>query len=241
MSNYSNTINPERRIFCVMLHPPKILRITPNCCYNGTNANHTHRGRTMVAHPHHVWTEEDYLDFERSVEPKHEFYQGQVYAMAGASEQHTLIATNIAASLNVQLKGRDCRVYQSDLRVKVGDAGLYAYPDVTVVCGERQFIDEKNDTITNPTVLIEVLSPSTENYDRGTKFRRYRALQTFQEYVLVDQDVAHIEHYQRQPDGGWVLRDVIGLDSVVELPSIGCTLALTDVYDKSLPKKDDER
>lgn len=195
----------------------------------------------MVAHPHHVWTEEDYLDFERSVETKHEFDRGEVYAMAGASEQHTLIATNIAASLNFQLKGRDCRVYQSDLRVKVADSGLYAYPDVTVVCGERQFTDEKRDTITNPTVLIEVLSPSTENYDRGTKFRRYRALETFQEYVLVEQDVPHVEHYQRQADGGWMLKDVIGLDSVIELSSISCTLALTDVYDKTLPKNDEQK
>lgn len=191
----------------------------------------------MVAHPHHVWTEAEYLDFERSTETKHEFFQGQVYAMAGASEQHVLIATNIATSLNYQLKGRPCRVYQTDLRVKVGDSGLYAYPDVVVVCGERQFTDDKQDTIINPIVLIEVLSPSTENYDRGAKFRRYRTLESFQDYALVEQDNPHIEHYQRQDDGkSWVLKDVTGLDSVVELTSIGCTLPLTDVYDKVLPK-----
>lgn len=186
----------------------------------------------MVAQPHHIWTEQEYLRFERTSEAKHEYFRGQVYAMAGASNAHVLIATNISTSLNIQLRNRDCFVYQSDMRVKVSKSGLYTYPDVAVVWGNPHFADDENDLLVNPTVLIEVLSPSTENYDRGGKFELYRALDSFKEYLLVAQDRARVEHYTRQDDGRWLLDDVQSMDAILNLTSIGCTLALADVYAK---------
>lgn len=186
----------------------------------------------MVVQPHHIWTEEAYLRFERNSPEKHEYYQGQVYAMAGATRNHIRIVGNVFASLHRQLLARPCEIYMTDMRVKVNDSGLYTYPDIAIVCGQAQFVDHTQDTLMNPTVLIEVLSPSTENYDRGSKFELYQALDSFKEYLLVAQDRARIEHYTRQSDGKWLLHDVKAMDAVLELTSIGCTLALADVYAK---------
>ncbi|MAS36854.1 MAG: hypothetical protein CL610_22810 [Anaerolineaceae bacterium] len=178
-------------------------------------------------------TEVEYLAFERASEIKHEFLDGQVYAMTGASRAHNLISLYTAANLINQLKGRPCEVYPSDMRLKVQASGLYTYPDVTVVCGEPQFADGEFDTLLNPTLLIEVLSPSTESYDRGKKFQQYRQLESLQEYILIAQDSPRIEHFLRQPDSDtWVLQDAAGLDTSLQLASIGCTLALADVYEK---------
>jgi Uma2 family endonuclease len=178
-------------------------------------------------------TPAEYLAIERAAETKSEYFAGEMFAMAGASPPHVLITSNVTAELNAQLKGRPCRVYSSDLRVRVSETDLYTYPDVVVVCGEQRFDDEKGDTLLNPTLIVEVLSETTEAYDRGDKFGHYRRLLSLQEYVLIAQDRQWAERYTRQEEGtGWVLTEVSGPAGVMALPSIGCELALADVYDK---------
>ena len=152
--------------------------------------------------------------------------------MAGASPQHTLIAANIIISLGSQLKGRPCRVHTGDLRVKVSPTGFYTYPDIVIVCGQPKYEDRQKDTLLNPTVVVEVLSKSTELYDRGVKFAHYRTLESLTDYLLVSQDTASVEHRTRQPDDRWLLSIYQGLDSVVPIPSIGCDLPLAEVYEK---------
>ena len=174
----------------------------------------------------------DYLDSERASKTKHEYFAGQIYAMAGASERHNTLAGNTFASLHSQLRRRSCNIYPSDMRVKVNPMGLYTYPDISVVCGAPQFEDGKRDTLLNPTVIVEVLSPSTENYDRGQKFQRYRALSSLAEYVLIAQDAMHVEHYARQPDGRWLLTEDDGPEGAIHLAAIACDLVLADVYEK---------
>ncbi|MCB9456599.1 MAG: Uma2 family endonuclease [Anaerolineaceae bacterium] len=186
----------------------------------------------MSALPEIPWTGKDYLAFERESDEKHEFVDGVVYAMTGASERHNLVTGSAYASLYSQLRKRPCRVYPSDMRVKVAQTGIYTYPDISIVCEPPRFEDDRQDTLLNPVVLIEVLSPSTENYDRGKKFQHYRTLESLQEYLLIAQDSPHIEHYRRQADNQWLLTDVAQADAVIELPSIACTLALADVYEK---------
>ena len=184
-----------------------------------------------MALPKQKMTPQGYLDAERLAETKHEYFNGDVYAMAGASRSHTLISGNVYASLHAQLRQKTCSVYQSDMRVRVKPSGLYTYPDVVVTCGAEIFDDAHNDTLINPVVVIEVLSPSTESYDRGQKFRFYRGLPSLMDYVLVNQDSARIEVYTRHPDG-WLLTDAAGLESEVRLESIDCVLRLSDVYEK---------
>lgn len=178
------------------------------------------------------WTLEEYFEFERTSETKHEYFQGEIYAMSGGSLRHALIATNTSTALNIQLRKTTCRVFQSDLRTQVASAGYYTYPDVLVVCGDPQFYEGRTDTVTNPVLIVEVLSPSTESYDRGKKFQHYRTLDSLQEYLVISQDSAHIERFTRQPDGDWLLHAADGLDDTLELLSVGCTLALSDIYDK---------
>jgi Uma2 family endonuclease len=187
----------------------------------------------MSAQPKHKWTVEEYLAFERDSEIRHEFLDGEIFAMTGASENHILITANTLATLHTQLRKRPCKVYATDMRVQVSKTGLYTYPDVVVACETPQFTDETPPSLINPTVVIEVLSPTTENYDRGKKFQHYRKLASLQEYVLVAQDSPNIEHYVRQSDGKWTLfSDASELDETINLPSIGCILALADVYEK---------
>ena len=130
------------------------------------------------------------------------------------------------------MKGRPCEVYPSDMRVRVSPTGLYTYPDVTVVCEEAQFDDENADTLLNPTVIVEVLSPSTAGYDRGGKFEQYRKLESVQEYVVIAQDRVHVEQHARQAEGQWLLSETDSVDDVITLPSIGCRLAVADLYEK---------
>ena len=169
---------------------------------------------------------------ERQAQCKSEYYAGEIFAMAGASRWHNLIVTNVLRQLSLQLKGRPCTTYPSDMRVKVDPTGLCTYPDVTVVCGEARFEDNRQDTLLNPTLIVEVLSESTEAYDRGGKFAHYRKLASLTEYVLITQTKPHIEHYVRQPDNRWLLSEADSLSDAVHLPSIDCHLALVEVYDK---------
>ncbi|MAS32790.1 MAG: hypothetical protein CL610_02210 [Anaerolineaceae bacterium] len=188
----------------------------------------------MSAASHHHWTPEDYLEFERANELRHEFLNGEITQVAGASANHNLIVTNVLASLHGQLRQRPCLVYPGDMRVKISQVGLYTYPDVSVVCGTPQFEDDQRDTLLNPALVMEVLSPSTERYDRGKKFQHYRTLTSIQEYVLITQDAPRVERYIRQADGMWLLDDVAGTASEMPLQSIDCTLPLADVYEKIL-------
>jgi Uma2 family endonuclease len=177
-------------------------------------------------------TPEEYLAMERQATTKSEYLRGEVFAMAGASFQHTMIATNTIASLAPQLKRRSCTAHSSDLRVKVRPTGLYVYPDIVIVCGRPQFEDRQQDTLLNPTVIIEILSLSTERYDRGAKFAHYRTLESLSDYLLIAQSSPIVEHYARQPDDAWLLKSYVGLEAVATIPSIDCELPLADIYDK---------
>ena len=177
-------------------------------------------------------TSEEYLTLERKAERKSEYFNGEIFAMAGASPQHVLIVTNVVSELRSQLKTRPCTVYSTDLRLKVSATGMYTYPDVIVVCGEPQFDDDHKDTLLNPTLIVEVLSESTKDYDRGGKFEQYRMIESFVEYVLIAQNKRHVEHFVRQADNRWLLSETNRLEDTIELTSIACNLMLTEVYDK---------
>ena len=172
------------------------------------------------------------MELERQTDYKSEFVDGEIFAFAGASEPHNLIATNCIAELRGQLKRKPCKLYPSDMRVQLAESRRYTYPDVAVVCGEADFIDEKRDTLTNPTLIIEILSPSTEGYDRGEKFESYRQLSSLQTYILVAQDRPFVEVFERQEGERWLLSEYRGHKSIVSLPSIGCELQLAEIYDK---------
>ncbi|MDQ2693829.1 MAG: Uma2 family endonuclease [Pseudomonadota bacterium] len=178
------------------------------------------------------FTPAEYLLIERHADCKSEYLAGDIYAMGGASEAHNLIVLNAAAELRRQLKGRACKVYASDMRVKAGDPALYAYPDVVALCGPARFDDALKDTLVNPTLIIEVLSPSTASYDRGEKFGRYRQIDSLTEYLLIAQDRPLVEHYVRQANSQWLLAEHRGLQETVRLPSIDGELALAEIYDK---------
>jgi Uma2 family endonuclease len=175
---------------------------------------------------------EEYLLLERKAQIRSEYLDGDMVAMSGGGREHNLIVTNIVGEIRAQLKGRPCEVYPSNMRVKVSSTGLYTYPDVVVVCGEPQFEDANVDTLMNPTAVMEVLSQSTESYDRGAKFGHYRKIPSLIEYLLVSQNEFKIEQYVRQPDGPWLRSQAAGATRQIELPSINCVLALSEIYER---------
>ena len=178
------------------------------------------------------YTAAEYLELERQAQYKNEFIDGEIFAFAGASEAHNLIATNLTIALGSQLKGKPCKLYSSDMRVQLSESRRYTYPDVVICCGEAEFIDEKRDTLTNPTLIVKILSPLTEGYDRGEKFESYRQLGSLQTYVLISQARPFVEVFERQEDNRWLLSEYKGLVTDVPLSSIGCSLQLREVYDK---------
>jgi Uma2 family endonuclease len=186
----------------------------------------------MSAHFLHRLTPEQYLEVERAAEYKSEYYRGYLYAMAGGTYAHGLIIANLVRELGNALRGRDCAVTASDVRLLVPPGDYYTYPDLMVVCGERRFAGQQRDTLLNPVVIVEVLSDSTEAQDRGGKFARYRAIESLQEYVLVAQNEARVERFQRQPGGEWLLTEWTGLDSACQFDSLGCCIPLAEIYDK---------
>jgi Uma2 family endonuclease len=192
----------------------------------------SNKEQTMSAVPQIYLTPADYLAFERQSDIKHEYFRGQIFALAGASQNHVTILMNTSYLLVGQLKGRSCRTYGADMRVKVSPTGLYTYPDLVVVCGRPLFEDKELDTLLNPTVIVEILSKSTEAYDRGEKFAQYRTLDTLTNYLLISQEKPHIEHFARQADGGWLLTESGGMDAVMPIESIQCQLPLAEVYDR---------
>ena len=186
----------------------------------------------MSAIPKRKLTPEEYLEMERKAEYKSEYFDGEIFAMAGANRNHCLICANLNGLFWQHFKGKDFEAYTSKMRMFVAETNFYTYPDVVVVCGEPQFQDKVFDTLLNPTLLIEVLSESTESYDRGKKFQHYRSIENLREYVLVSQDEARIEKYVRQGNGFWVLSEAFGLDAKIKLDSIDCEIALSEVFDK---------
>ena len=177
-------------------------------------------------------TPEQYLEIERKAEFKSEYYQGEMFAMSGAREPHVLIASNTLANLHQQLRHRPCRCYSSDMRVCVSPTGLYTYPDVVVVGGKPEFLDGEFDTLLNPTLIIEVLSKSTESYDRIGKFELYRSLGSLAEYVMISSLRIRVERYARQSDGTWNFSEKTGLEDSIDLESVDCHLLLADLYEK---------
>ena len=177
-------------------------------------------------------TLDEYLAAERLSESRSEYLDGVVYALTGASVNHIQIVGNLTIELGTQLRARACRVLPLDLKVQLPDSRKFFYPDVTVVCGELQFHDKRRDIILNPLLVIEVLSDSTEAFDRGAKFQAYQTLDSLKEYILVAQDRPVVEQYVRQADGKWIYTAAVGLESSLTLPSVECSLNLSAVYDK---------
>lgn len=177
-------------------------------------------------------TEAEYLAFEAESEFKHEYSQGRVYAMTGGSVRHGVITMNIGTQFNNQLGDRDCTVTSSDVRIYIASKSAYRYPDVMVFCGEPAYVPERTDTITNPVVLVEVLSPSTVLLDRNDKLMEYTLIETLQAYLLVSQHEPRVERYMRHESGEWLYSIANGLESEIALPTIDCTLALSKVYQK---------
>lgn len=186
----------------------------------------------MASQPKTRYTPEEYLALERSCEAKHEYYNGEIFAMGGATKQHVSIVTNLVVELGSQLKAGPCTVYATDLRVQVSPTGLYTYPDVIVLFDEPRFSDEQEDTLMNPALIIEVLSESTKDYDRGGKFELYRTIDSFVEYLLIAQDRPHVEHHVRQPDGSWILHETNNPEDTIHLKSVRGSLRMTDIYFK---------
>lgn len=186
----------------------------------------------MTALPKQKLTSLEYLEIERQAETRSEFLDGEMFAMSGASRKHGRVAGSAFASLHSQLRGRPCEAFTADMRVRISPTGLYTYPDIVVVCGEAQFEDAEVDTLLNPALVLEVLSPSTTDYDRGTKFAHYRSLPSLREYLLLAQDRVHAEHFVRQAGDRWLLSETDDREAVLELASIGCRLALADAYER---------
>ena len=176
-------------------------------------------------------TEAEYLAFERAAEIRHEFHGGDIFAMSGATESHNLVAGNLFGELYLLLRGERCRPYTHDMRVKAAESKTYMYPDIVVACPPVEFLDDKRDTLLNPQVVIEVLSPSTEDYDRGRKFDRYRECPSLQQYVLVSQDARRAVSFIRQVDGvAWLMKPLDNTTDTIDFPSLGVSVSLADIY-----------
>lgn len=179
-----------------------------------------------------IFTPEEYIEFERQSEFRHEYIDGEIYEMAGANKRHNIISANIMRSLGIQLFELDCNVYGSDMRVKITATEKYTYPDVVAICGEEVFEDETEDTLLNPMLIIEVLSKSTEAYDRGGKFEFYQTIESFQEYVLISQEPFRVEQFVRKNANEWTYFEFRKAEEIVKLTSINCELVLADIYYK---------
>jgi Uma2 family endonuclease len=185
----------------------------------------------MASHPVTKLTEEQYLSIERAADFKSDYFRGEMFAMSGASMQHVRLQGNLFTQLSSALLGGRCEAFGSDLRVRVSSS-MYTYPDISVVCGKPALADDYQDVLLNPVVIFEVLSPSTERYDRGLKRQRYRAIATLQDYVLVSQSEVRVEQYTRQENNLWVVRDYETLDDVLTIASISVSLPMRAIYNR---------
>ncbi len=186
----------------------------------------------MSTQPKTFLTPEQYLEIERKAEYKSEYFNGEMFAMAGARLAHNLLVANLVAGLHRQFESQPCLVLPSDMRVRVSATGLYTYPDVVGICDEPLFLDDQTDTLLNPGLVVEVLSPSTEAYDRGRKFESYKSIESLREYLLVASDRIHADLYTRQADGRWLLTSADKLEDSLTLESVGAQLTMADLYDK---------
>lgn len=180
-----------------------------------------------------VSTPEDYLRFERGANVRHEFLDGEIYQMAGESLSHSRVCVNLSGEVRNKLKGKACEALSPNMKVRTTSASLFSYPDLTIVCGEPQFHDRKKDVLVNPRVIFEVLSPSTEIYDRTTKFQKYRmGNETLTDYVLVSQDKCFVEHFTKSAGGEWIYRSFGEIVDVLSIETIECDLSLQEIYDR---------
>ncbi len=186
----------------------------------------------MSAFPEPYYSLEDYFALEERGEGKHEYFRGEIFAMTGGTERHNLITGNVIGELRNQLRGKGCKVYPSDLRVKIEATGLYTYPDTLVICGPVQFEGTRRDSVTNPVLIAEVLSPSTEGYDRGRKFQQYREIPSLRAYLLIAQDAMRVEYYARQNGQEWRFTDYITPEARIHLEAVDATVTLADIYDQ---------
>ncbi len=187
-------------------------------------------GAEMSSQPASRLSIGEYLALDRKSENKHEYFRGAAFAMGGASRAHNAITLNIGGELRQAFRSRECVAFVSDMRVRIDFDQSYVYPDVVATCLSPQFEDEELDTLINPQLIIEVLSDSTESYDRGKKFERYRTIESLTDYLLVTQDRVSVDYFHRDDDGLWKLRAYNSLSDVVQLDSVGCELSLADVY-----------
>jgi Uma2 family endonuclease len=185
----------------------------------------------MATQPVTLLTEEQYLRIEREATYRSEFVGGEMFAMPGGTPKHSMLAINTASEFRAQLRGKRCRVLSSDMRMRTPASGTHLYPDVSVVCGPVQLYQDSTDMMVNPALIVEVLSPSSVNYDRGVKFELYREFSSLHDYLVVHQNAIYIEHWSRQPDSSWLLREYKGEDARVPLPGIECELHLGSIYD----------
>jgi len=189
----------------------------------------------MASQPNIFFTAEEYLDLEEKAEYKSEYMDGELFAMAGVSPEHDTIVFNLGGILYNQLKGTPCQAHTSDMRVAVSPANAYTYPDVSICCKDAQYLRRGTASLLNPVVIMEVLSPSTEIYDRRKKFGKYKGIASLMEYVLVSQDEVLVERYARQPNGDWLYSSLSSLDDSLTLTAVPATLKLRDVYDRVFP------
>lgn len=176
------------------------------------------------------FTEKEYLEIERLALDKHEFYKGEIFAMSGASIPHNMIAMNCYVDLGTKLKGKNCKPFGSDLRIHIPKNTLYTYPDISIVCGDIETTDDKFDTVTNPSVIIEILSESTKNYDKGGKFTLYREIDSLQEYILIDSERIMIEKFTRNLDNSWQLNEYKAIEQNFRITTVAIEMNLSDIY-----------
>lgn len=179
-----------------------------------------------------TYTPEEYLASEEKADYKSEYYDGEIFAMAGGSYNHNIITGNIYAALHQFLAAKPCTVFTSDMRLLVEQNGLYTYPDVMVICGQARFVPNRTDTIANPVFIAEVLSKSTQEYDRGFKFESYRSLDSFQDYLLIDQERIHLEYYHKQADDQWLLTELKSTAQTLNIRSISFEIPISQIYQK---------
>jgi len=186
----------------------------------------------MAQPARYFFTPEEYFRQEENSVDKHEFINGEIFLMAGGSPQHNALTANVSAEIVLGLRGKPCTTYSSDMRISAGKDSFYSYADVSVICGELEFVEGRKDTITNPILIVEVLSPSTENYDRGKKAELYRNIPSVQGYVLVDQGRVYVEHFRRIEEGNWLLETLTELSQVLKIPALNLIIPLTNLYNK---------
>jgi Uma2 family endonuclease len=187
----------------------------------------------LQAYQKKFYTIQEYLEMENNALEKHEYYKGEIFAMSGASARHNVISSNIFIALGISLKGKNCRPYGSDMRVNIPENTLFTYPDISIYCGDVVTLDDDENTATQPTVIFEILSPSTMNYDRGVKFMLYRAIPSLRDYVLVESESIHAEHFAINKEGLWQLKEYNNINDEILIKTLDVKLLLSEIYERT--------